>query len=327
MEKVRAAMETSQTTVLSVQNLVVEYGRGKDKFRAVDGMTFSVQQGECVGFIGPNGAGKSSTIKAIMGFLFPTSGKIEVFGQPAGTVASRERIGYLPEVALYYPFMKARELLELYGGLHRMSPRVLKERIPVLLQEVGLGGKDEILLKNFSKGMQQRLGIAQAIISDPELLVFDELSSGLDPLGRFDLREVLLALKARGRTIFFSSHELTEVEDLCDRVLIIHRGRCIEQKPTQELLRPLNRFTIEFEPGLSGVPQSLADVARKDEMTGRYRCSLSGAEVYAEALKLLADSGATIHNASSEQLSLEKYFMDLIRGSTSNTSTLPGEIA
>ncbi|MCG3199513.1 MAG: ABC transporter ATP-binding protein [Candidatus Omnitrophica bacterium] len=300
--------------VLSVHDLVVDYGRGARKTRAVDGMAFEVREGECVGFVGPNGAGKSTTIKAIMGFLFPTSGTVTVFGEAAGTVASRERIGYLPEVALYYPFMKARELLELYGGLHKMGRASLATRIPELLAEVGLGGKEEVLLRNFSKGMQQRLGIAQAIISDPELLIFDELSSGLDPIGRYDLRQVLLKLKAKGRTIFFSSHELTEVEDLCDRVLIVHKGRCIEEKEIGELLHPLNRFTIRFSLPSGRAPEDLAETtAFTQEGDSRFRCEIVGAEEYATILKNLTTAGATIHEARSEQVSLEKYFMNLIQ--------------
>ena len=303
-------------TVLEVQDLVVDYGRGAKKTRAVDGMSFSIRAGECVGFVGPNGAGKSTTIKAIMGFLFPASGKVTVFGEKAGTVASRERIGYLPEVALYYPFMKARELLELYGGLDRMSRAELAGRIPPLLEEVGLGGRGEVLLRNFSKGMQQRLGIAQAIISDPELLVFDELSSGLDPIGRYDLRQVLLKLKERGRTIFFSSHELTEVEDLCDRVLIVHKGRCIQEKRVEDLMHPLNRFTIVFSMNNGDQARELAEgFALATESEGRYRCEINGAEEYAEVLRKLSSCGATILEARAEQVSLEKYFMDLIRAS------------
>ncbi|HOE64444.1 MAG TPA: ABC transporter ATP-binding protein [Candidatus Sumerlaeota bacterium] len=231
--------------VIHVQNLVIEYGRGHKKIRAVDGVSFTVNEGECVGFIGANGAGKTSTIKSIMGFLFPQSGVVKVFGDNAGTVESRRRIGYLPEVALYYPFMKARELLELYGGLHGLSQKELKEKIPPLLANIGLAGKGETLLKHFSKGMQQRLGIAQAIIADPEALFFDELSSGLDPIGRYDLRNVLLELKSRGRTIFFSSHELTEVETLCDRVLIIHEGRIIKESSLDELKKSTGARTLE----------------------------------------------------------------------------------
>lgn len=306
-------MSQNRPIILSVRDLVVDYGSGRNQVRAVENMSFEVREGECVGFIGPNGAGKSSTIKAIMGFVFPSSGEVKVFGEKAGTVAARQRIGYLPEVALYYQFMKARELLELYGGLHKMGRKALRERIPQLLMEIGLEGKGEVLLKNFSKGMQQRLGIAQAIISDPELLVFDELSSGLDPIGRYDLRQVLLRLKARGRSIFFSSHELTEVEDLCDRVLIVHKGRCLEEKNIAELMRPLNRFTVEFTLPGSDLPEAIGQLAAPGLSNGKYLCEITGAEKYAQLLRTLAASGATILEAHTEQVSLEKYFMNLIR--------------
>jgi ABC-2 type transport system ATP-binding protein len=216
--------------VIHVEHLVAEYGRGARLTRAVDGISFTIHEGEVVGFIGVNGAGKSTTMKTLLGFMFPSAGKVEVFGKTPGDVESRLNIGYLPEVAMYYPFMKARELLELYGGLQGLSKDVLKQRIPALLEKVGLQGKGEILLRNFSKGMQQRVGIAQALLADPRLLIFDELSSGLDPVGRHDLRHVLLELKKAGRSIFFSSHELSEVESLCDRVILIHRGKLLRDE-------------------------------------------------------------------------------------------------
>lgn len=217
------------------------YGKPGKSANAVDGLSFNVAEGETVGFIGPNGAGKSSTIKALMGFRFATSGEARIFGRPVTDVQVRRRIGYLPEVTLYYPFMKARELLELYGGLSGLGRSELRERIPPLLERVGLGGKDEVLIRDFSKGMQQRVGIAQALISDPDLLILDELSSGLDPVGRYDLRETMLALKRQGKTIFFSSHELHEVEDLCDRIIVLNKGKKIADEPLPTLLERLRR--------------------------------------------------------------------------------------
>lgn len=225
--------------VIEVSDLHLAYGRGAKRTLAVDGLSFVVRRGETVGFIGANGAGKSSAIKAIMGFTFPESGAIKVFGETAGSIESRRQIGYLPEVTLYYPFMKAREVLELYGGLHGIDRKTLKQRVPEMLAKVGLGGREEKLVKSFSKGMQQRIGIAQALISDPELLILDELSSGLDPLGRYDLRATLLEYKSRGKTIFFSSHELHEVEDLCDRVIMIHQGRKIADERLPELMQKI----------------------------------------------------------------------------------------
>lgn len=300
--------------VIEVEDLVVEYGRGAGRTRAVDGISMGVNQGECVGFIGANGAGKSSTIKTIMGFIFPASGKVSVFGSRAGTVESRRRIGYLPEVALYYPFMKARELLELYGGLSGLTRRRLRERIPPLLEEVGLGGRGEILLRHFSKGMQQRLGIAQAIIADPEALVFDELSSGLDPVGRFDLRQVLLRLKREGRTIFFSSHELGEVESLCDRVVMIHKGRILAEATVQELMRPLSLFEVTFRcPDGAPLPDSVArhGPQRDGEIV---RVAIRDVADYARAVEELAAQGAAILSTSSKTSSLEEHFISLVRG-------------
>ncbi|MFO1489457.1 MAG: ABC transporter ATP-binding protein [Kiritimatiellia bacterium] len=242
------------TKVIEVRDLACEYRTRGRAARAVDGVSFEVGRGECVGFIGANGAGKSTTLKTLMGFVFPTSGSVRVFGLEPGAPESRRRIGYLPEVSMYYPFLKARELLELYGGLAGLTRTRLRERIPGLLARVGLEGRAEHLLRDFSKGMQQRVGIAQALIADPDLFILDELSSGLDPLGRFDLRQIIAEQKALGRTVFFSSHELSEVETLCDRVIMIHQGRIVRSAPTRELLgeaagRSLEDFFIDVVRG------------------------------------------------------------------------------
>lgn len=222
-------------TPIEVTDLCVSYGRGAKRVAAVQGVSFSIEPGECVGFIGANGAGKSTTIKALMGFLYPDQGDARLFGYPAGHPDGRREVGYLPEVALYYPFMRATELLTLYGSLSGMTCADLRHRIPVVLEQVGLAGREKQLLRTFSKGMQQRLGIAQALIAKPKLLVLDEVSAGLDPLGRHDLRELLKQLKEQGCTIFFSSHELTEVESLCHRVLLINQGRLLKQVTQAEL--------------------------------------------------------------------------------------------
>ncbi len=298
--------------VIDVQNLVVEYGRGRKVHRAVNGISFQVRPGECVGFIGANGAGKSTTMKALLGFIFPKSGQVKVFGEQAGTVESRRRLGYLPEVALYYPFMKARELLELYGGLQGLGRRELAEKIPQLLEELGLGGRGEHLLKSFSKGMQQRLGIAQAIIADPELLIFDELSSGLDPLGRHDLREVLLRLKRDGKTIFFSSHELTEVEDLCDRVIMINKGEIVTEAAVSDLMKPLNVFDVRFMCA-GDLPSELSALDPSRNNDGSWRIEVTDQNVYSQAIADLARTGCQILSTESRNRSLEEYFIELVR--------------
>ena len=304
---------TTRRQVIEVENLVVEYGKGASAFRAVDGMSFSVSEGECVGFIGANGAGKSTTIKSLMGFLFPTAGRLRVFGVSAGDVRGRRRTGYLPEVALYYPFMKAGELLELYGGLQGLSARDLRTRIPEVLDKVGLAGRAKQLLKSFSKGMQQRLGIAQALIADPELLIFDELCSGLDPLGRRDLRDLLVELKKAGRTVFFSSHELSEVESLCDRVLMVHQGRIVRSAAVEEMLQPLNRYVITFQTNGAGVPASIEalPVARRGET---YEVTVTDVDTYTRTLSDLASHRCRLIRTASETRSLEDYFIELVRG-------------
>ena len=300
--------------VIEIESLVVVYRNGRKSMRAVDGISFHVERGQCVGFIGPNGAGKSSTIKAIMGFLFPASGTVRVFGLPAGSVESRKRIGYLPEVALYYPFMKGRELLELYGGLHRIPKKELKRRVPELLEQVGLNGMGETLIRNYSKGMQQRLGIAQAIIAEPELLVFDELSSGLDPLGRHDLREVLLELKSKGTTIFFSSHELSEVETLCDSVLMIRSGKIVCEGDVSDLMKPLDKYEIVFSlASAAEILSSLPPDATFEDDGEKKRIEVNSPEAYSQLLTSFVNAGAVIHHSEARRTSLEDFFVNLVR--------------
>ncbi len=224
---------------LAIRDLCVGYK--KDIFtpmrRVVHNLQLSVSPGEVVGFLGPNGAGKSSTIKAIMGFLKPESGDVFVFGHSAGTTLAKAKIGYLPEVALYYPFLTPLETLRLYGNLQGLSGKSLDDEAMELLKRVGLSGKEKLQLKTFSKGMQQRLGIAQALLGSPDLLVLDEVTSGLDPVGRRHLRELLHDIKEGGTTIFFSSHELSEVALLCDRIIVLNQGTVVDERPMNEALR------------------------------------------------------------------------------------------
>ena len=229
----------SALPALAIRDLCVAYK--KDIFspvrEVVHNLTLSVAPGEVVGFLGPNGAGKSSTIKAIMGFLAPRSGDVFVFGHPAGATLAKSKIGYLPEVALYYPFLTPLETLRLYGNLQGLGGSALDDEAIELLRRVGLAGKERGQLKTFSKGMQQRLGIAQALLGSPDLLVLDEVTSGLDPVGRRHLRELLHEVKTGGTTIFFSSHELSEVALLCDRIILLNHGAVVDERPMTDALR------------------------------------------------------------------------------------------
>lgn len=235
-------------TALETQDLRISYRSGWKRVErtAVNGLSLRVAPGEVVGFIGPNGAGKSSTIKALMGFVQPTSGEVRLLGEPAGSPAARRHVGFLPEVALYYPWLTPAETLWMYGRLAGLDAATTRAQTADLLERVGLKGRENERLKGFSKGMAQRVGIAQSLLGDPKLLILDEVSSGLDPLGRRDLRDLLQEQKQKGVTIFFSSHELTEVAQLCDRVVLVHKGRLLDERSVPDLLKELRRYWVRF---------------------------------------------------------------------------------
>ena len=203
--------------------------------KAVDGLSLALAPGEIVGFLGTNGAGKTTTIKMITGLLRPDAGEVSVFGGDPSDPAVRARIGYMPEVATYYPYLNARELLAFYGGICGLDAKSVRERTDSLLESVGLADAAKRPLRTYSKGMLQRAGIAQALLNDPDLLVLDEPFTGLDPLARIHFRELLRSLREKGKAVFFSSHELGETELLCDRVAIMKKGRCVYQGPVKDL--------------------------------------------------------------------------------------------
>jgi ABC-2 type transport system ATP-binding protein len=197
--------------------------------------SFVVEQGQVFGCLGPNGAGKSTLVKTLLGFLQPTSGKATVLGQPLGDKNVRRRIGYLPELFRYHPWLSGEALLRLHGQLHRMPEEQIRRRIPRVLEQVGMLGQEKKKVADYSKGMQQRIGLGCALINDPELIFLDEPTSALDPIGRRQIRDLLLELKSQGKTIFLNSHLLGEVEAVCDALLIINRGKVIVQGTWEQL--------------------------------------------------------------------------------------------
>ena len=215
------------TTILQTQQLHVEYRsremRSENKV-ALQGLDLEVRAGEVFGFLGPNGAGKTTTMNVLLGFTQPTSGTASLFGIDVRQPIARQRIGYLPEMTYYYKFLTAEELLRFYAKIFGLKRSEADERIAQLLKLVELESAAKRPIKSYSKGMQQRVGIAQALINNPDLLILDEPTSGLDPLGRMKVREIIQRLKNEGKTVFFSSHELGEVETVCDRVGIVHQG-------------------------------------------------------------------------------------------------------
>ena len=215
---------------ISTESLTKHYHVGFWRPRpyvALDALSLSVRQGEVFGFLGPNGAGKTTTLKLLMQLIYPTSGRAEILGRPVGDVGVRRRIGYLPENPYFYDYLTAEELLEYFGGLFGYSGADRRRRVSTLLDEVGIGPERRLQLRKFSKGMLQRVGIAQALINDPEVVFFDEPMSGLDPLGRREIRQLILKLRDRGCTVFFSSHVLSDAEALCSRVAVLAGGRLV----------------------------------------------------------------------------------------------------
>lgn len=300
---------------IEVEGLTVFYrrGLGKPRLKAVDGLNLSIKQGEVVGFIGPNGAGKSTTIKVLMGFIFPHSGRMTILGHRAGSVAAKRGIGYLPEVAQYYPFMTTMEVLFLYGSAQKLDRAELQGRIPPLLEKVGLAGREHEMLRKFSKGMLQRVGIAQALLGNPPLLILDEVTSGLDPVGRRDIRNLLIERKNAGATIFFSSHELTEVTQLCDRIILIDEGRMLQEHPLTQLMDQLRSFRIVCKPNGASLPGS--DEIRIQKLgDGTVLLTTGNREAYFKTLETLRAGAVPIMESGTIEGSLEDYFVEAIGG-------------
>src|SRR3954468_11961787 len=229
---------SSNEVVVSVRGLTKIFKDfwNRPKARAVDNVDFEVRRGEVFGLLGPNGSGKSTTVKLILGLLYPTKGHIKVFGHSPRHVATKARIGYLPEESYLYRYLNSRETLDFFGNLFELPKGDRENRAEQLLEMVGLSQTQLRAVGEFSKGMQRRIGLAQALINDPDLVILDEPTSGLDPIGCREVKDLILALARRGKTVILSSHLLSDVEDVCDRVVIYYGGKIQALGPLQELL-------------------------------------------------------------------------------------------
>ena len=247
-----AAARTATEAVISVRGLTKVFKDfwGRPKARAVDTVNFEVRRGEVFGLLGPNGSGKSTTIKMLLGLLYPTKGHIEIFGHSPRHVKTKARIGYLPEESYLYKYLDSRETLDFFGNLFQLPPGQRDQRTEQLLEMVGLNQVRSRTVGEFSKGMQRRIGLAQALINDPDLVILDEPTAGLDPLGCREVKDVILALKNRGKTVILSSHLLSDVEDVCDRVVIYYGGKIQADGTLKELLteRESVRITLPVLP-------------------------------------------------------------------------------
>src|SRR5258705_13228757 len=260
------AAATPGETVVTVRGLTKIFKDfwGRPKARAVDNVDFEVRQGEVFGLLGPNGSGKSTTVKLLLGLLYPTKGHIEVFGHSPRHVATKARIGYLPEESYLYRYLNSRETLDFFGNLFELPKADRASRAEQLLEMVGLNQTRMRAVGEFSKGMQRRIGLAQALINDPDLVILDEPTSGLDPIGCREVKDLILALARRGKTVILSSHLLADVEDVCNRVLILYGGKVQALGTLWELLATPDTIRITMPPLPKETMQRVLETIRRD---------------------------------------------------------------
>ncbi len=251
---------SSQTIVKAVElSKIFKDFWGRPKVKAVDRINIEIKKGEVYGLLGPNGSGKSTTLKMMLGLLFPTKGKITIFDKPVTNVKVKEKIGFLPEESYLYGYLTARETLKFYGNLFNISSSAIDKRADALLEMVGLGKAAKRSVKEFSKGMARRLGLAQALINDPELIFLDEPTSGLDPIGTRQIKDMIIDLKNKGKTILLCSHLLADVEDVCDRISILYGGKIRVEGQVGELLKKEDSIQINL-PELK--PETIAEIKK-----------------------------------------------------------------
>ena len=276
-------------------------------------VSLTVRQGEIFGFLGHNGAGKTTTMKILLGLLRATSGKVEVLGAPAGEVDAHARIGYLPESPYFYDYLTAEEFLTFYGKLAKLSAGAIRSRVPELLKRVGLDEARHRQLRKFSKGMLQRIGLAQAMVHDPELIILDEPMSGLDPMGRKEVRDLILSLRDQGKTVFFSTHILSDVEMICDRVGILARGRMLAQGRVEDLVGEQGSRSIEVVcDGVVGdeVPIVKRCALRILQRGSRCLIMLPGQDVLEEVLSAVRNARGKLVSVVPHKGSLEEVFVE-----------------
>ena len=296
---------------IEIQNLSKDYAVGFFKKRlrpALKSLSLTVEPGETFGFLGPNGAGKTTTLKLLVGVIFPTSGSASVLGKPCLDPEVKRKVGFLPEQPYFYDYLSAPELLDYYAQLSGVAPAGRKQKIAALLERVGLGDVGKLHLRKFSKGMLQRVGIAQAIVHDPDVVFLDEPMSGLDPLGRHEVRELIQSLKDEGKTIFFSTHILSDAEALCDRVAVIHKGELRGIGVVNDLRSGLSEKTEVIWQGAQAVP-ALFSLLVESHVTGdtvRATIASQSLELFLEKLR---QQRARLISVTPLQGTLEDYFL------------------
>ena len=293
---------------VETQNLTKIYRDfwGRDKVRALTGLDLTIHRGEVFGLLGPNGSGKSTTIKLLLGLIFPTRGRARVLGHQSGDTAVNEKIGFLPEESYLYRFLNGEEILRFYGKLFKIDRKTLNKRVPMLLDTVGLDAKSrKRKLREYSKGMARRIGLAQAMINDPDLILLDEPTTGLDPIGTREMKDLILSLKAQGKTVLLCSHLLADVQDVCDRITILFRGQM-----------------MELARGADGRPMGIApvkDVLQVKEVSTVEARGLNEQQIE-QLRQFIQQMGVSDANITHPTTTLEDLFMRIVR-----ENTRPGE--
>jgi ABC-2 type transport system ATP-binding protein len=293
-------------SVIEIRNLAKQYG----KIEALKGVDLRVEKGEIFGLLGQNGAGKTTMVKILLGITRATSGSADLLGQPAGTAAVRKRVGYLPEDHRFPDYHTASSLLDFYGALLEVPAKERRRRAEQMLELVGLKGRMHYKVRTYSKGMKQRLGIAQAIFHDPEVIFLDEPTDGVDPVGRREIRELLLQLKGEGKTIFLNSHLLGEVELICDRVAILQRGELIREGDIATLTRQRGLFAVGLADGQALPREELAKMGYQVHRNGElWEIGLNDGQSIDPVVDFLRGRGLSIRHLVEKRQTLEDLFM------------------
>lgn len=301
--KSEIANRKSDEVVVSVRGLTKIFKDfwNRPKARAVDNVDFEVRRGEVFGLLGPNGSGKSTTVKLLLGLLNPTKGHIEVFGHSPRHVQTKSRIGYLPEESYLYRYLNSRETLDFFGNLFQLSKGERGNRAEQLLEMVGLGKTQTRAVGEFSKGMQRRIGLAQALINDPDLVILDEPTAGLDPIGCREVKDLIIALARRGKTVILSSHLLSDVEDVCNRVVIYYGGKIQAAGTLKELLATPDRLQITTPVLPRPTLEKVLEMIRHDISTGEVRVDNPTQNLESYFLDVVAKARAAAHETSGAQ--------------------------
>lgn len=296
--------------MIHTENLTKIYANGT----GCKDVSISIEKGQIFGLLGPNGAGKSTFVKMIIGLIAPTSGTARILGKPINNVAVRKKIGYLPERFKYQQWMTGKELLSFHAELYKMDFDFTR-KINELLKLVHLNGKENNKIETYSKGMQQRLGIASVLLNEPDLIIFDEPTSALDPLGRKEIREIILKLKKMQKTILLNSHLLSEVEMICDQVAIINAGRVIKQGSLQSLLNQKTQLQISVDNIKNSIIQQLLTIDNHLVYDHQLiKMTVRNTEEIAEVAEIIVNQGGRLYELTPEKASLEAMFINLIEG-------------